>query len=255
MSRGSLISLKNRIHGIDTISSISKVMELISSMNFKKYKNIIDRADMRAEASKDIFKNLKYDYKGNKVNIIISSSKGMCGAYNSNIYKKINEDKLENILVVGKKAEEYLGRKQISFTSYSDNIEGMIDNLVSKILNYEIAEVNIIYTQYSHSKTKVLKEKIFPIEHKEKEIHYDQSSKDIFVKGIKIFLSSIINRSIVHSMVSENFSRMVSMKSANKNAIELIDRLKISYNKKRQSIITQEMLEVVNGAEQIEGDA
>lgn len=254
MSRGNLIFLKNRIHGINTISSISKVMELISSMNFKKYKNIINRADVRAEASKDIFKYLKYKYKGDKVNIIISSTKGMCGAYNSNIYRKLNEDKLDNILVLGKKAEEYLSRKKIPFVSYSDNVEELINSLCSKILNYEISEINIIYTQYSQSKTEVLKEKIFPIKQEDKEIQYDQNSREIFGKGLKILLSSVINKSVVHSMVSENFFRMVSMKSANKNAIELIDKLKIEYNKKRQAIITQEMLEVVNGSEQIEGD-
>ncbi len=211
--------------------------------------------------------------------IAISSNRGLCGGFNSAVSKKImeliEEDYAEqyaagnlDIITFGKKAGDLLRfRKfkikeaypevydQLSFES----VVPYVDDLMQRYLDHEYDRIDIVYNQFKNAASQVLtKEQFLPIPVRTKSVRNKNIKRDyLFEPGKHFIVNELIPRSLktqfykalLDSHASEHGARMTAMHKATDNATELIRDLKLHYNKARQASITNEILEVVGGAE------
>ena len=212
----------------------------------------------------------------NTLIIVVASDKGLCGSFNSNIFKLFNstaEEKNLNpnstiIMPIGKKANDFFKKKNFKLIdefwttlngfSYSD--ASMIFDYVHKeYLSNNIDQVHIIYNEFKNvAVQKSVIEKFLPIEESLSEDEsssvnnnylFEPNKSDIANSLIPQTLKTQILKSVFESNASEQGSRMTAMSQATDNAGELLKELKLTYNRTRQAAITKEILEIVGGAE------
>ena len=201
--------------------------------------------------------------------IVVTSTLGLCGGYNYNLYKEVipqidkNKDK---ILVIGTKGYNYFKRNGYevddsfisSLQDYDYNEVRKINKKIMSLLNLgEIGSIKIAYTHFKNSITFIPTiEEIYPISHidgeeitqKELEMLIEPSPIVVLENIVPLYIESLINSRLIESSVSEQASRSNAMESATDNAEEIINKLQIEYNKARQQTITQEITEIVGGA-------
>jgi len=202
--------------------------------------------------------------------IVLTSDRGLCGGFNVNVSKEalsliesyVGKD--EKIIAVGSKGSEYFRRRQknvvkkypsASETTVFDDAEA-IGNLVSDM--YITGEVDEVYMVYTHFETVMSHtpcvEKLLPIradadtDSAADTMMYEPDVRTFISLAVPMYLNSSIYAAMVESTVCENASRMTSMDAAARNATEIIDDLTLEFNRKRQGIITQEITEIVSGA-------
>ena len=211
----------------------------------------------------------------NKLVVCITSNRGLCGAFNSNVIKKCTEianssDKSVSFLCIGKKGADILSKNynvvQTNNEIFDDltfeNISAIAEKLMSMFLNKEFDSVQIVYNKFKNAATQiVIQEQYLPIESNDSENDQKESSDYIFEPSQVEIISELIPKSlktqlyksIRDSYASEHGARMTAMHKATDNATELRDQLKLTYNKARQAAITNEILEIVGGAEALNG--
>ena len=219
---------------------------------------------------------------GKKAVVLISSNRGLAGGYNSNVAKLITEGdfETENTLVycIGKKGREYVERRGYSIMKeasdiinhplYSDAIS-VCNELMEKFQKGEIGEIYVAYTFFkntvSHEPTLL---KLLPIsdedavdkleeEDMEEEdpyakltpMNYEPSEEEALNMIIPKYITSIFFGALMQAAASENGARMQAMDAATSNAQEMIDKLSLQYNRARQGSITQELTEIIAGAD------
>lgn len=214
--------------------------------------------------------------------IVLTSNRGLAGGYNSNIVKMITGSELEkenlNVYTIGKKGRELLERKGYSIVKdYSDLADGfeyadaikVCDCLVKSYLDGEIGEIYLAYTNFkntvSHEPTLL---KLLPItaediendgvedndiEEEEKNLimNFEPQDEEALAMIVPKYITSLIYGALVEASASENGARMQAMDSATNNAEEMISSLTLKYNRARQGSITQELTEIIAGAEAI----
>jgi F-type H+-transporting ATPase subunit gamma len=207
----------------------------------------------------------------NRIVIIVSGDRGMCGSFNSNLIKYssnyLNEiGKDTPIITVGKKGNDYFTKRKYnvvkSYVQIFSNLDLSISNeitnyIVNGYLNNEFDLVEIIYNEFkSVVKQVVTKEQFLPLA-KPKEMTdidltdyiYEPSSKNILEELVPKHLKVQFWKTLLESNAAELGARMTAMELATKNAEDLIKYLNLMYNKARQEAITKELLEIVSGAE------
>ena len=203
--------------------------------------------------------------------ISVTSNRGLCGGFNSNIIKATknyideNKDMEVDLVTIGKKGNDVLSKSHRVVKDHSSLFENLdyeatsevADNYISRFVSGDYDKVELIYNKFKNAATQIItKETLLPytIDHSEKNetlsdyIYEPNKSKileDIIPKGIKI----MFYKAIRESFASEHGARMTAMHKATDNAAELADQLKLTYNKARQASITNEILEIVGGAE------
>ena len=254
--------IKRRRTSVQSTQQITKAMKLVSTVKLQK-------ARTRAEESKPYFDcmyatmtsllakagninhpYLKADDSKKKAVIVVTSNRGLAGGYNSNVVKMVTENEAftkENIRIyaVGGKGLELLKHKGYDIVAdYSEMIEepsyddakSITKRLLTDFENGEIGEIYLIYTFFkntvSHIPTMI---KVLP-------------AVSLLVPK---YISSILYGAFVEAVASENGARMQAMDSATSNAEEMIDDLELKYNRARQGAITQELTEIIAGAEAI----
>ena len=281
----SLDYIKRRIKTVKTTSKITGAMKLIATAKMTKQRNNYEKIKSFFSDFYNLLSNFANSIKVKKIDeskpilyVLISSSLGLCGAYNSNVSKKlISVLKLnDKIIVFGKKGYSFLKSRnykdqiilQTEFLEGSSYLEilPITEVIIQAYKNQEFSCVKLVYTKYVNSMSfnpeiirilpfdKVLFEQNFTPsnEYKEKTdlnqvIEYDSTKQQIFESSISIYVSTLIYASIIESMLSETSSRKNAMKSATDNANELINDLQLIYNRLRQEKITQEINEIVGG--------
>ena len=207
--------------------------------------------------------------------IAITSNRGLCGGFNSNVIKAIHEmtdskTKVKtSVISIGKKGSDLLSKKFSMHSLHDDIFDNLNFESVSKIVDLILNEfdegkydsVKIIYNRFKNAATQIVTtESFLPIlTNKEKNISesstdsldyiYEPSQKQIIDQLLPKALKIQLLKSIKDSIASEHGARMTAMHKATDNAQELRDQLKLSYNKARQASITNEILEIVGGAE------
>ena len=206
--------------------------------------------------------------------IVISSDRGLCGSYNTNVIKRATkraielgkEGKKPKLIVVGNKANNFFRRTKVeiigSFTQLPATPTVELANLIATsaedaFKNKIVDEVEIIGTDFiSMIRNEVYIKHFLPIKSEMKEdkgkssfVLFEPSLTSVLEYLLPLYLSNIIYHGLLEANCSELASRMNAMSSASKNAKELIDKLTIVYNKARQAAITQELTEIVGGVE------
>lgn len=274
-------SIKRRIKSVESTKKITKAMQLVATSKLRKTRNQLDElkpyyskvqetvAEI-LESNKGMIDNpyLKENPDGRTVYIVITSSLGLCGGYNANVFKAIADVIKDSDLIyaIGSKGAGYLAHRHIEYNhSYIDlntsmdfkEIVRLVGELTDMYKKQEICKIKIIYTQFVNNLTFTPKMMtLLPvdtsdfddIEVTKKYTLFEPSPNSVLNTLIPMYLQSVIYGYLVESVTSENASRRISMENATDNAQELIEDLLLKYNQARQTAITNEISEIVAGA-------
>ena len=282
----SLKDLRNKIKSIKSIQQVTNAMKMVAAAKLRKSQESMEKARPYTRAIEDMINHLIPDVdrsilpilesrKANKrLLLVITADRGMAGAFNANVIKKteqiLNEFDSKNcfLICIGKKSHEYFKRRDYQILeSYRDfwnslNINQAIDignSIVSKYIDREFDVVDVIYNEFiSVGSQRIIAKKLLPIEYSPKEkiksdIIYEPSKEKIVKTLIPKHLNIQLWQFLLESNASEQAARMVAMENATDNAGEIISDLSIEYNKARQAAITTEIIEIVSGANALEG--
>ena len=281
-----LKEIRNRISSVSSTMQITSAMKMVSAAKLKKAQDAITAMRPYSDKLTQMLVNLSssIDFENvylssrkvkNKLVVCITSNRGLCGAFNSNVIKKCTEianssDESVSFLCIGKKGADILSKNynvvQTNNEIFDDltfeNISVIAEKLMSMFLNKEFDSVQIVYNKFKNAATQiVIQEQYLPIENNDSENDQKESSDYIFEPSQVEIISELIPKSlktqlyksIRDSYASEHGARMTAMHKATDNATELRDQLKLTYNKARQAAITNEILEIVGGAEALNG--
>jgi F-type H+-transporting ATPase subunit gamma len=291
-----LKEVRTRISSVSSTQQITSAMKMVSAAKFRRAQNAI--IGMRPYASQldEIVSDI--DTGGevltpyhivrplrNVLLIVVTSNKGLCGAFNSNVIKQatarieyyktqLPEDGELRVLSIGKKSSEQLvRRKDISLTVNDDLLDSasfeavatLADSIMEAFSRKEIDRVEVVYNQFKNSLSQVLStDRFLPISPSNRagdsqskgmrnDYIYEPSKEDIVRSMVPLTLRSTLYRMILDSLASEHGARMTAMQKATDNATELLKDLRLSYNKARQAAITNEIIEIVSGSEALKG--
>ena len=276
--------IKERIDSIKNTSQITNAMNIVSSTKFKKFQVLTLKSRKYAEAIDLAFDNLVASLKGNrfvifdgkrevkKVGIVVmTSDRGLCGSFNSVTLRKLDEmikrfkkeGKEVSVVTIGKKAKDYCKNREIQVDSeYVQLIpetmfekgKKISEDITQFYLNDFYDEVYLIYSKFiSAIEYNIQIEKLLPIEKKEnlptKEYVFEPSEDQVLTAFIPKVLNIKLYQSLLENSASEHSARRSAMKQANDNAADMVKRLTVDYNRERQTMITQELTEIVSGSQ------
>ena len=277
-----LKEIRNRISSVSSTMQITSAMKMVSAAKLKKAQNAITAMRPYSNKLTEILLNLsssigddnKYAQKRQAKKILIvsiTSNRGLCGGFNSNIFKKSTElansvynDSEVSFVAIGKKGNDFL---QKSFNVESNHIDifdnlnmssvsTIAESLMLKFVNEEFDKIDIVYNKFKNAATQVVvNEQFLPISDMEDNKNnntdyiFEPSKTEIIEELIQKSLKNQLFKAIRDSWASEHGARMTAMHKATDNATELRDDLKLAYNQARQAAITNEILEIVGGAE------
>ncbi|SYV97625.1 ATP synthase F1 subunit gamma [Mycoplasmopsis edwardii] len=279
-----LNSLKNRINVVSNTEKITNAMELVSTSKLRRLRNEYLSIVSYQDSLSEIFDNLMQNIEVSKFNsifpknsaksklfIVITSDLGLCGSYNHNIFKLLESkiEKEDKIIVIGTKgigqirASKFKDQIIKSYSNIGDKLSYDLSSIIIKTalnlyLENKICEFNLIYTEFINNLTQeAICNKIFPFEIKPKNnkrkasqiLEFDPDAETILLNSVPLFLTSTLYSLSFSSKISEMASRRNAMENATNNASDLIKELKLEFNRERQGIITQEITEIVSGAD------
>ena len=277
-------AVKLRIKSVQSTMQITKAMELVASSKLRKAK---ERSENCRPYFKELYKTLQDIAKGNTdfssvyakdsdneevCYVIIAGDRGLAGGYNSNLFKCLEQHaagRKYSVLPIGKKALEYVQRKkqnvisedyaEVAPINVADCYE-MARLICSEFRKGSFGKVVLVYTEF----VSMLSQKPFAIpvlpltelnELKEDKevirdlILYEPDSAEVFDAIVPEYLAGVIYGGVCDGLASELAARRTAMESATSNAEEMIEKLNLYYNRARQASITQEITEIVGGAE------
>lgn len=281
----SLARIKRRINTVQSTRKITNSMKLISSIKLRKINKKMELEDFYHKAmacvlNDTIFTNANnpdsdkfttefirtYPEATKTLYVIVTSTMGLCGGYNNNIIKEFETlyKKGDEVIVIGEKGLLTLGKESdlVVDTHFIhmaqgyclDKVVELRDYLIKKYVTKEYKAIDLIYTRYKNSISFVPDcVRILPLSVDKNERYtyspiYEPNKEEVVDLVIKEYLKSIIYTRIYTAFLSEESSRRNTMDAADKNARELVDKLRLEFNKARQSEITQEITEVLNGS-------
>lgn len=278
-----LKEIRSRISSVSSTMQITGAMKMVSAAKLKKAQDAILAMKPYAYKLKQLLEQLSsalgnesvYNERPEEIKnvliVAITSNRGLCGAFNSNIIKKALE--LENttfrgknvlFYTVGKKGNDVLKKTDKIFkheTHIFDNLNyGVSAELASELMELYVSgqfdKIVLVYNSFKNAATQIITEETFlPIattsEEKEITVDYifEPSKEEIVQELIPRSLKTQIFKALRDSVASEHGARMTAMHKATDNANELRSQLKLTYNKTRQATITGEILKIVGGAE------
>ena len=272
-----LKEIRNRISSVSSTMQITSAMKMVSAAKLKKAQDAITAMRPYSEKLTELLQNLSATLDAdsgstyseqrevNKVLVVaITSNRGLAGAFNTNVIKATqalaNETyagKQVDFLTIGKKGNDILKK------SY-DNVAEIADELMASFAEGNYDKIILTYNHFKNAATQeVMREQFLPILPRKQEEGVENTSipnyifepgKEEIVEGlIPKSLKTQLFKAIRDSVASEHGARMTAMHKATDNATELRDALKLQYNKARQAAITNEILEIVGGAEALAG--
>ena len=281
----SMRSIKRRKGSIESTQQITKAMKLVSTVKLQRAKGRAEKSKSYFECMYATVKsvlaksgNINHPYlqagdSTKKAVIVITSNRGLAGGYNSNVIKLITKGDFSKadttLYTVGIKGKDYFSHHGYEVVKdYSDLIEEpayadamrISEDLLKAFSDGEIGEIYLAYTAFkntvSHVPTLL---KLLPVDTDGLEdadedkalMNFEQDEEEALNLLIPKYVTSLIYGSMVEAVASENGARMQAMDSATSNAEEMIDKLSLQYNRARQGSITQELTEIIAGAEAI----
>ena len=271
---GQISAIKKRLQTVNSTKKLTKATELVATVKLQKY-NLKTRQN--EEYANNLLRFISAALKGkrpevetngyllqgkaeNPLYIVITSNSGLCGSYNLEVLKYAEKHMPKDVPVfaIGTIGYNWLMKNDYLVVKKYDELEDLQPHILNQLINnllilyrdYEISEINVIYTRYINTLTyEPTLTKLLPFEAKqlegEDEILLEPSRDEVLNTLIPMYVSSQLYVMFLESKTSENAARRNAMNLANKNADELISELSLNYNKARQAAITQEMNEIV----------
>lgn len=277
--------IKRRIKSVTSTEHITNAMKLVSASKLRKAKSTFEKTqksiDYVVESIREIFnasKEVPERYlqgkreKKNTCYIIITSNRGLCGGFNSNIIRLAESEMQKSesnssVIAIGSRGRDHFARNGFNIESEyllpPEDISFLETHIISKPLIYkyeneEIDEIKLVYTSFASSleqRPKIVQ--LLPFEPcdndsftaKEREVEYEPSVDEVFNYLIPKYVEMKIFGAIVESATCEHAARRIAMENATDNAREMLQELNLFYNRARQAAITNEISEIVGGAE------
>ena len=284
-----LKEIRNRIVSVESTMQITSAMKMVSAAKLKRAQDAITQMRPYANKLTELLENLsasldssdggEFAQKRNIKNVllvIITSNRGLCGGFNNYIIKSaielINTDYKAaqvDILSIGKKSSEYFTKNGFSVNSTHDqlfadlsfeNVSKVAEGIMQQYVTGDYDKVVVVYNQFKNAATQIImNENYLPIQTAENkegivgDYLFEPTKQEIVEQLIPKSLKTQLFKAILDSHAAEHGARMTAMHKATDNASELKKELTLTYNKARQAAITNEILEIVGGAEALNG--
>lgn len=295
-----LKEVKNRIASVTSTQQITSAMKMVAAAKLKRAQDKIIQMRPYSQKLSGLLQNVSAGLDegsdnvygeqrevNNVLLVVVTSDRGLCGAFNANVFKATvarikerysYEDKHDgvHILPIGKKAFEYFSKRNYQviddyYGLFSDlsfeKAKAAAEHVMKSFVGGEFDKVELVYNEFKNVATQILRvEQFLPIEQsesEEEEVVNDFSSQEyIYQPSMDYIIEELIPKSLkvqfykaaLESNASENGARMTAMDQATDNAGEMLKALKLDYNRTRQAAITKEILEIVGGAEALASD-
>ena len=280
---GGMQEIKRRIKSVESTKKITKAMELVATSKLRKTRNQLEQSKPYYTNVAQTVAEILANCKGNndsiylvenkdiekEVFIVIASSLGLCGGYNANIFKEIKGaiKPGDYVYSIGSKATSYLLKNHQGVTDHKfddlnttfdfKDVTKLVAELTKMYREKEISKIKIVYTEFVNNLTfrprivtllPVDPSDFDHIEISKKSTLFEPSPEEVLDSLIPMYLQAVSYGYIIESATSENAARRTSMENANDNADELTEQLLLKYNQARQTAITNEISEIVAGA-------
>jgi len=280
-----LKEIRNRITSVSSTMQITSAMKMVSAAKLKKAQDAITAMRPYAEKLTELLQNLSATLEGdtggifaeqrpvNKVLLVaITSNRGLAGAFNANIIKQVktlldsHSGKQVDLLTIGKKGNDGLKKSANVIANNTgiydaltfENVAEIAEDLMKRFVDGEYDRIDIVYNHFKNAATQIVKtEQFLPLAPAETTVEstatvdyiFEPSKEEIVLSLIPLSLKTQLYKAVRDSFASEHGARMTAMHKATDNATALRNQLKLTYNKARQAAITNEILEIVGGAE------
>jgi F-type H+-transporting ATPase subunit gamma len=291
---GALKEVRNRIKSVQSTQQITKAMKMVSAAKLRRAQDAITQMRPYAQKLQEMLSNIVSNSDGdvnmalaaerpveNVMIIVVTSDRGLCGGYNSNLIKlakQVIEEKYAaqaakgkvQILPIGKKGYENFtkgGFKVVNqywdiFTGLSfDKVQTAAKHAMDAFANKEVDAVELIYSEFKNAATqRFVAEQFLPVSkvaktegQKNADFIFEPDKNVLIAELMPKILNTQLFKATLDANASEHGARMTAMDKASDNANELLKSLKISYNRARQAAITTELTEIVSGAAALQG--
>ncbi|MAD12179.1 MAG: ATP synthase F1 subunit gamma [Flavobacteriaceae bacterium] len=279
-----LKEIRNRIASVSSTMQITSAMKMVSAAKLKKATDAIHQMRPYSDKLTELIQNLSSSFDSSNENpyvkirekkklllIAVTSNRGLCGGFNSNIIKETdqivakNQDKQIKILSIGKKGTDIFSKKYKVTSSHDEvfnnlnyeNTSHIADLIMKSFMEEEFDCIEIVYNRFKNAASQIVTTETFlpivpklnPETSNSIDYIYEPSQEKIINELLPKALKTQLLKVLKDSFASEHGARMTAMHKATDNAGELRDQLKLTYNKARQASITNEILEIVGGAE------
>lgn len=282
--------IRSRIHSVKNTRKITYAMKLVSAAKLKKAQDAVLKSREYTEALQDLLKDLSSGLSDlshplmevrsevkKTLLVVIGGSRGLCGGYNTNVHRRIDEIVREKkgdteLLIIGKKPSEYARRMKHPYVASYEEIsedpnswpfDEISRKIEEKFTSGEFDEVLILFTKFKSALSMDVRvDRLLPLSTLEQglsssagsgsgNIIYEPSQQEVFFGAIPRIFRAKLRQASLDAKASEHGSRMTAMDAATKNAGDLIQKLSLLYNKLRQQGITSELLDIIGGAEAV----
>lgn len=268
-------AIKNRIRSINATKKITSAMELLANVKLQKHRNLMSKNSEYALVLKNTLGNIvasnpdienKFIVKRTSdrhLVFVFSSDLGLCGGYNSNMMKTLESIKADEIILVGTHQYGWLvnrGYNVINDMVSSDSVnfndlKRLANIAIEKYLNNEIGHIEVVYTKFINTvsfNSEVVE--LLPLADNDVkpsnvETLFEPDCDTILNDLVPMMVHNLLYSLLLETKTSEQASRRLAMENATDNATELNDKLVLAYNQARQSAITQEITEIIGGAD------
>jgi len=284
-----LKEIRNRIASVSSTMQITSAMKMVSAAKLKKAQDAITAMRPYSDKLTELIQGLSASADTDQPNpytlvrqeekillVAITSNRGLCGAFNTNVIKetlRLSKEEFEGktveLVTIGKKGSDVLS-KSLPFKSSHDDVfddltfdktAKVAESIMEAFAGSEYDKVALIYNRFKNAATQLITiEPFLPIVSQSSEEEtsngdyiFEPSQAEIINELLPKSLKTQLFKAIRDSLASEHGARMTAMHKATDNATELRDQLKLTYNKARQAAITNEILEIVGGAEALKG--
>ncbi len=286
----STIDIRRRIRSVKNTQQITKAMKMVSAAKLRRAQERIFAARPFAGALNEVLSSVaarvdvskhpllrQRDTERNVLLVVVTSDKGLCGAFNTNAIKAairtIDEHDWENVqlLAIGRKAIDFFKRRPVTMRRQAAQVfqalspetsREIATSIIEDFLSEEIDAVYVVYNEFRSIISQVVRVvRLLPIERQWNEAQQGTPVEYLYEPAPEQILSELLPRHIefqlyrilLESAAAEQGARMTAMEAATKNASEMISHLTLNYNRIRQAAITKEIIEIVSGAAAQEG--
>lgn len=275
------LAIKARIRSVESTQKITKAMQLVAASKLKKQKQYMEENREYAYYLKETVQSIlstiesaDHPYlitrEGATCTIVFTSDMGLCGGYNANVYRMLENCREDHIIMIGGRGNGWIRSKGFDVIAAHTDLEDecyselceVADQVLEMYRTKEIAKIRILYTRYVNpvTFTPVLVD-LLPVAKEEREeaagahavTEFEPQGDQILNTLIPLYLRSLLYSYFLETKTSEQASRRMAMESATDNADELKETLELEFNQARQAAITQEITEIVGGVNAMEG--
>ncbi|MBD3168977.1 MAG: ATP synthase F1 subunit gamma [candidate division Zixibacteria bacterium] len=279
--------IRRRIRSVESTKQITKAMEMVAAAYLRRAQARVEAARPYSEKLRQILNSLagasdishplfeQREVKNTAI-VMLTGDRGLCGSYNQNVIrateillKEHSQDEVE-LVTIGKRGRDYFRKRDWKITAEHIDFGGRLDfertqqiakDATEMFLSGEVDEVKLIYTRFVSAVTfRVTVADFLPIAKPEVEegaasldYIYEPDSESIYAEILPKYIENMVYIAFAESLASEHGARMMAMGNATKNAEDMIDSLTLLRNKVRQASITNELLDLVGGAEALKG--